>query len=203
MGYHSHYRPILTYISFWTFWLIFYTVVEGSLLHKPQQLAQHGHTQHSPHQHTHMLGSVPLCCDRSLRLLFHLPSALNFWPHWSHQNLTWLPCLGVQSGLLVWTRDLCTRGIQGCCSGATHAEAVQARQQYAVIKQLFLQMLVSLVWVMHLSRSFHTLSCCSSYGITLVCFFYQIINVKMSRTFSNTKIFLVSTFVVYMSYIFS
>lgn len=104
MGYHSHYRPILTYISFWTFWLIFYTVAAGSLLHKPQPLAKHGHTQHSPHQHTHTLGSVPLCCDRSLRLLFHLPSALNFWPHWSHQNLTWLPCLGVQSGLLVWTR---------------------------------------------------------------------------------------------------
>lgn len=114
-GYHSHCRPVLTYISFWTFWPISHTAGEGSLLHKLHQLAQHRHAWHSTCQHIHMPTSILLCCDQSLRLVFHWPAAPiglvpNFWPHWSHQHLTWLPFLGMQSGLLVWAQGFSAYG---------------------------------------------------------------------------------------------
>lgn len=148
------------------------------------------------HHHIRVVGPVLLCSDHSLRLLFHLPAAprrliLNF-RLCRCLNLAWLPCLHHRVGC--W-----------CGSKVYVHMGPSDAAQWLLMGKLF--RLHSNILAKNCSSFKYELAQCGFHTFLSayhrVLYLSTCLSVSPTKTLSNSKIFLVSTFVVYMSHVFS
>lgn len=198
-GHHPHCRLMLTYMSFWTSWLISCTAVEMHPTSTHTSLHSHGHT---------WLGLLTRASTCSALLCCALISPRSCSSAGLLHLEAWFPISGPAD---LWTWHGCPAC--GCRVGCWCGPRVYVHMELRMLFSGCLKQQTTLppnihqpclgetpFWVVPRPL---TVLIIQSRTCLLVCFSYLVTNVKMSRTFLHTKIFLVSTFVVYANYICS